>query len=608
MYDFNKIPFIGILFLVLISYVLSKVIIPSEYSKSELKIEKRDSNPYWIDTCDPYWIDTHGGNDAYSENCKNKKKEGDDIGKKCSDKGIIGTCVDTHNTKCNIILASATCSGPDNIECCIELSNNNHGGDDQTNPGGDNVNKDDDSQCIKQGGTCMNPDDCKGKGSVVPGLCSGGDDNKCCVPNKDDDSQCTKQGGTCMNPNNCKGEGSVIRDLCSSSSNYKCCLTKTVKDDFLVTKFENVVKVFLAMKYKLQNEYYETFKTPFFFTGVQNEMFLEALKIIRSKKSEGKAYVIEFTITTSTIYGMNQAYIKSISIYESDTKNDKIYFSSTTLKGKSIVTQSVDKQGLGKIINSSYDSTGTVTLGNVKSLIGKLDSRTSLSASNLEGVTVPTEEVFDDDNINFLSMNVNTASIGGFFLDMKKDDHGVYHADFDCWQRIGGYNDLYDLIFDTFTDMARNKVEFSYDGKGYALWAWKGNYINLGAGTELGFYYRNGVFDKLDFDLYGIDENRYYMPMSVKLYMNHGLIVNYSNEKSWWLTSFNPNYLGVKASQLTSEFTVTFDIGRGSKYHDEKFNDEMYKTFCNAIESRKGVDESKWVCHHDAKRTATLVF
>ena len=30
--------------------------------------------------------------------------------------------------------------------------------------------------------------------------------------------------------------------------------------------------------------------------------------------------------------------------------------------------------------------------------------------------------------------DIDTAAIGAFFLDMQKDDKGVYHADFDCWQ------------------------------------------------------------------------------------------------------------------------------------------------------------------------------
>jgi len=36
------------------------------------------------------------------------------------------------------------------------------------------------NKCAVEGGTCMNPKDCKG--TVLTGLCPGGADNKCCVP------------------------------------------------------------------------------------------------------------------------------------------------------------------------------------------------------------------------------------------------------------------------------------------------------------------------------------------------------------------------------------------------------------------------------------------
>jgi len=360
------------------------------------------------------------------------------------------------------------------------------------------------------------------------------------------------------------------------------------------------------MKYKLQNEYYEKYKIPFYFTGVQNDMFKKALDKSESMKN-GKAYVIKFTITTSTIYGMTQAWVKQISIYQSN-KNDKIY-SNSTIRGRSVISQSVDAQGKGTMSGVSYYPNDSISLSTIKKINEKISSLDSFAALNEGNVSIPTEGVFHDSNINGLSFNIDTASIGGFFLNMKKDDHGVYHAAFDCWQRIGGYIDLYDLVFDYFTEMARNKVEFTYDGKGFVLWAWKGDYINLGAGTELGLYYRNGLLNTFDLDLYGVDKDRYYMPMKVKLMMNHGIIVNYSNDKNWWMTAFNPNYLNVKASQLVSEFTVNFDIGKGSKYYSEEFSKGMYKAFCNHIKSKKQGDETKWSCIGDENnRIAVLKF
>ena len=59
---------------------------------------------------------------------------------------------------------------------------------------------------------------------------------------------------------------------------------------------------------------------------------------------------------------------------------------------------------------------------------------------------------------------IDTAAIGAFFLNMSKDDSGVYHANFDCWQWIGGYNDFYNFMFDIRTSMKNAKYPFTYNG------------------------------------------------------------------------------------------------------------------------------------------------
>lgn len=68
---------------------------------------------------------------------------------------------------------------------------------------------------------------------------------------------------------------------------------------------------------------------------------------------------------------------------------------------------------------------------------------------------------------------------------------GIAHSTLNCWQKECGYSELYDVVFDVATNMKRLRLPFSYNGKDYILWAWKGDYLNLGAGAELGFYVRN---------------------------------------------------------------------------------------------------------------------
>jgi len=155
-------------------------------------------------------------------------------------------------------------------------------------------------------------------------------------------------------------------------------------------------------------------------------------------------------------------------------------------------------------------------------------------------------------------LGIDTAALGAKFLDMKKDSNGIYHAEFDCWQSAFGYNKLYDLVFALGTSMDyNNNAIFSYNGEKYILWAWKGDYINLGAGAELGIYYG------------GSDKNSHWkvkkslaMPMTLTLkHKKKGVIVNNWNnwgKDAWWITAFNPKYQNVKASDLVATYTVKF--------------------------------------------------
>jgi len=67
----KKISFIGIIFLVIITYASSKVIAPSDHTKRDNSHWKDSGDPYWIDACHPYWIDTHR-NSTNINRCKDK--------------------------------------------------------------------------------------------------------------------------------------------------------------------------------------------------------------------------------------------------------------------------------------------------------------------------------------------------------------------------------------------------------------------------------------------------------------------------------------------------------------------------------------------------------
>ena len=180
-----------------------------------------------------------------------------------------------------------------------------------------------------------------------------------------------------------------------------------------------------------------------------------------------------------------------------------------------------------------------------------------------------------------ICLGVDTAACGAYFLDMNKDRYGIYHAKFDCWQYKYGYNDFYDFMFDIGTSMKSAKFPFEYSKKSYILWAWKGNYINLGAGAELGIYYGG--------EPHWLVDKKLAMNMSMELKYKGDRIISHS-AKTWWITGFNPKpkYLDAKASDLKATFKVIFN------------NKGMYEAFRNKF-------NRKWTCNNK-KKSASYTF
>ena len=172
---------------------------------------------------------------------------------------------------------------------------------------------------------------------------------------------------------------------------------------------------------------------------------------------------------------------------------------------------------------------------------------------------------------SLLIKETDWAEVGGTLLDMDADEEGIYHARFDCWQQCVGYTRFYDNVFDLFTDMRYNSEGmFKFNGQNYILWAWKGDYLNLGAGAELGFYYGGEDVNSI----WQIDKSLA-MPMTLTLiHKIYGTIVDNWKNTTWWITAFNPNYKDVFADDLKAYYTVEF------------INDDMFDEFAKI--ERKG--------------------
>ena len=190
------------------------------------------------------------------------------------------------------------------------------------------------------------------------------------------------------------------------------------------------------------------------------------------------------------------------------------------------------------------------------------------------------------------------------FLDFDKGDDGCYHVNIDnfrgfwdalgekydvnldwlpgTWQELGGYVDAYDYIFDIFCDMDADKTDFEYTDKngnyhGFTVWLWKGEYLNLGAGGECGFYERNPYLPEvrqINNDL------RIRMEMTID-YGDGSVPLEYKPEDpTWWATSFNPKKQDVPLDDITIKYTIDFS----------GLDSEIWEAFINSDDAK-----GKWV-------------
>lgn len=196
------------------------------------------------------------------------------------------------------------------------------------------------------------------------------------------------------------------------------------------------------------------------------------------------------------------------------------------------------------------------------------------------------------------------------FLDFDKGDDGCYHVNIDnfneywdklpskfdairdylpgTWQELGGYVDAYDYIFDIFCDMDADKTDFGYTDEngeyhGFTIWLWKGEYLNLGAGGECGFYQQNPLLPEVR-----QINNDYRVPMTMVIdYGDGSEPIEYNPEDpTWWATSFNPNKQDVPLDDITIEYTIDFS----------QLDNEVWEAFKNNDDAR-----AKWEIIEDEK-------
>ena len=123
---------------------------------------------------------------------------------------------------------------------------------------------------------------------------------------------------------------------------------------------------------------------------------------------------------------------------------------------------------LSNLLMFRYDENGTV-----------LHSQTQ---NDIEGL-------LNDNDIRMLLYKYLLSDFVNNLGEFVFDDGNDYSSE--TWQKATGYNWVYDAVFKTATNdnMKHYELEFNMDdGKQYILWIWRGDYLNLGAGAEIGLY------------------------------------------------------------------------------------------------------------------------
>lgn len=165
---------------------------------------------------------------------------------------------------------------------------------------------------------------------------------------------------------------------------------------------------------------------------------------------------------------------------------------------------------------------------------------------------------------------------GAWALNFKMDDKEIaIHSQQKTWQKLGGYNNFYDAVFKvaTINNMRKEKFEFSYNGTKYIVWAWRGDYLNIGAGAEIGLYYSPIKVPIIGFEHWKCAN--FNLPMTLNLYNYYGQDYIYNifcwspKQQQWWITGFNPSWQNPNVQRMVSVGTIRFE-GRENMYFNLK--------------------------------------
>ena len=161
--------------------------------------------------------------------------------------------------------------------------------------------------------------------------------------------------------------------------------------------------------------------------------------------------------------------------------------------------------------------------------------------------------------------NEIAAAAGAYILNFVYDDkESAYHSLPATWQKTYGYNKLFDDVFRIGSNMSVEDIHYNYNNKEYVLWMWKGDYWNLGTGSEIGLY-QQSVESRTHYD--AVD---FLCPMQLSTYKysNGQVYGSYYNwnpiyNKQWWITAFDWRHPKSDPKKLVTIGKIDFDEKTG---------------------------------------------
>lgn len=132
----------------------------------------------------------------------------------------------------------------------------------------------------------------------------------------------------------------------------------------------------------------------------------------------------------------------------------------------------------------------------------------------------------------------------------------MVYALINAWHRSMGYAVFYDKMAEVMPlwDIVTRRYYFSYDGLEWLIQAWKGTYIYITNGAEVGVY--NRVPGEETGTFYNCATDDRLMDMTMKLSHKSTVLLDLGPEKHWWINGFKLNGMTYTPEALTLEFSI----------------------------------------------------